>query len=214
MSSRLLVYGASGHGKVVADAAVSAGWDVIGFADDDPSKLGTTVLGIPVTVIGPENAILFCRERPASFVVAVGTNATRKRLFLRLVEAGLTAAAVRHPSAQVAAGVVLGTGSVVFAGVIINPDARVGDNAIVNTGVIVEHDCVIGAHAHLSPGVRLGGSVTVGEGVHLGVGVAVRNNIEIGSWSVIGVGAAVVTGIPDRVVAFGVPARVQRKVGE
>jgi len=208
---RLVILGCGGHGKVVADAA-AATWDVLGFADENPDRMGTTITGdLSVVVVGVDALAGYCREHDAAVVIAVGHNLARKHLFERLSATGLTLATVIHPSAVISATATIGAGTVVFAGTVVNPDTTIGDNVIVNTGATIDHDSKVADHAHLSPGVATGGTVTIGQGTHLGVGVSVRNNTDIGAWSVVGVGAAVVQNLPDNVVAYGVPARVVAK---
>jgi sugar O-acyltransferase (sialic acid O-acetyltransferase NeuD family) len=213
MAERLLLFGASGHGRVVADAARAAGWEIAGWADDDASRRGQELDGAPVVATGVAEAAAWARERGAHVVVSIGDNRARARLFEALLAAGADLATVVHPAAVVSPSATLGSGTVVFAGAVINPGTTIGRNVIVNTSVSVDHDNWIGDHAHLSPGVHLGGTVSVGEGAHLGVGVSVRNNLSIGAWTLVGVGAAVVADLPANVVAYGVPARVVRESG-
>lgn len=212
MSARLLVYGSGGHGKVVADAARAAGWDLIGFADDDPARAGQHILGLPVIATGRAAAIQACKQHGAGVALALGNNAVRRQAFEDLRAAGLSLPAIIHPAAVIAPSAVIGPAAVVLAGVVINPDAAIGANAIVNTAASIDHDNTIADHAHISPGVHTGGTVAIGEGVHVGVGAAIRNNVTIGAWTIIGAGAVVVGNIPDRVVAYGNPARVRRPV--
>lgn len=207
---RLVVLGAGGHGKVVADAARAAGANVLAFADADPQRHGSRLLGLPVLDGELEALRHFCGREGAKAVVAIGENATRRRVFEALLGRGVPLTSVVHPSAVLAPDVTLGVGVVVFAGAIVNVSSTIGDNAIVNTGARLDHDNTLGAHAHVSPGVSTGGEVEIGEGSHLGVGVSVRNRVRIGAWSVVGVGAAVVGDLPGGVVAYGVPARVVR----
>ena len=210
MRGDVLVFGAGGHGKVVADAAASSGWNVVAFGDDAQDKRGTTLLGVPVEAIGLEEAIQYCRTRQLRPVVGVGSNSVRKRLFLALVAAGLTPATIVHRASTLAPSVTVGAGTVVFAGVIVNVDSVIGDNVILNTGATIDHDNRIESHAHVSPGAHLGGTVVVGEGTHIGIGSTIRNDITLGDWSVIGAGSTVVQDLPRRIVAYGVPARVRR----
>jgi sugar O-acyltransferase (sialic acid O-acetyltransferase NeuD family) len=185
---------------------------VLGFCDEDPGKAGAQVLGLPIVAIGLDHAIAHCRAHHAAAVVAIGDNRVRRRVFEAFCRAGAELATIIHRSAVIAPSARLGAGTVVVAGAVVNPDAWIGDNVIINTGVTVDHDNVIGDHAHIAPGVHTGGTVRVGTGAMLGVGAQVRNNLAIGAWSVVGVGAIVVADIPERVVAFGNPARVQRRI--
>lgn len=213
MAERLLLFGASGHGRVVADAARAAGWEIAGWADDDAARRGQEFDGAPVLATGVAEAAAWAREHDARVVVSIGDNAARARLFQALLDADAEPATVVHPSAVISPSATLGSGTVVFAGAVIGPGATVGRNVIVNTAATIDHDNWIGDHVHLSPGVHLGGTVSIGEGAHLGVGVSVRHNLSIGAWTVVGVGAAVVGDLPANVVACGVPARVVRESG-
>jgi len=207
----LIVFGASGHGKVVADAAIASGVRVLGFADDDERKRDLELLGLPVLAIGLEELAAVATRHRCRIALGIGSNTARRAVLDRLTAAALSVASVTHPSAIIAPSATLGVGTVAFGNVVVNPGSRVGQGVILNTAASVDHDCVINDFVHLSPGAHLGGAVSVGTGSHLGVGVSVRNNISIGEWTVVGVGAAVVSDIPDRVVCYGNPARVAHR---
>ncbi len=209
---RILVIGAGGHGQVVADillaAAQRGGADGVptGFLDDDPALLGTKYLGLPVL-----GSIARWHQIPHdALVVAVGDNATRRRLFLELWEQGARFADAVHPAAVVARDARLGAGVMVCAGAVVNTGSVVGDGVILNTASSVDHHNHIGAFAHIAPGVHLGGNVKVGEGAFLGIGSAVIPGCTVGDWAIIGARAAVIRDIPPRCVAVGVPARITR----
>jgi len=203
---RLFILGAGGHAKVVLATVMEAGLEVAGILDDDPSKWGTDLLGIPV--LGPLSWLK--RESEPWAILAIGDNATRKRLDQELQ--GVRWAKVVHPKAYVHPTAVIGEGTVVLVGAIVQPMARIGRHVIINTGAIVEHDCQVGDFAHLAPGVRLAGGVKVGEACLLGVGTSVVPQVCIGDGSVVGAGSVVVRDIPPGVVAYGIPAQVRRRL--
>ena len=95
---------------------------------------------------------------------------------------------------------------------VINPRARIGENVIVNTAASIDHDCVIEDGAHLCPGTHLAGGVNIGRGAWIGIGAVVSDHLQIGANSIIGAGAVVTHDIPNNVVAYGVPAKVIRKI--
>jgi acetyltransferase EpsM len=201
----LLVVGAGGHAKVVIDAAEEAGFEIAGIVGtpDDASE----VLGHPVS---HDRAGLSAD----AFVVAIGDNAVRSRIFAEYLAAGFGPASVVHPSAIVGRDVLIGDGAFVAAGVVINAGARIGADAILNTGCTVDHDCIIGDHAHIGPQAALCGSVALGPGVLLGVGSCASPGVSVGDWCVVGAGAAIVDDLPAHAVCVGVPARPVRTVDE
>lgn len=203
--SALLIIGAGGHGKVVADAALDTGrWDEIVFLDDAwPDK---QVNG-RWAVQGKVEQMLEWKGRCVQAVVALGNNQLRMQLQSRLILAGFEMATVVHPSASISRYARLGVGCVVFANAVVNVDAEVGDAAIINTAATVDHDCHLGNGVHIAPGANLGGGVTVGDYSWIGIGAAVRHYQSIGAGVTVGAGAVVVNNIEDGVTAIGSPAR-------
>jgi sugar O-acyltransferase (sialic acid O-acetyltransferase NeuD family) len=207
----IVVFGAGGHGKVVADAARAAGHQLAAFVDDDEGRDGAVIWDVPVV---SWSRLQREREQLSSFAVAlgVGGNAAREACHARLVAAGLPVATVVHPAAVVAPTARLGEGTVVLATAVVNPDAVVGRGVIINTGAVVEHDCQIGDYAHLSPNAALGGGVSVGRRSHLGLGAVAIPGARIGSDVRVGAGAVVLEAVADGLTVVGVPASpVSRK---
>jgi len=201
---RLGILGASGHGKVVAEVALAAGWEAVTFFDDAwPQK---STIG-KWTVAGDGNVLFTSLGDLDGVIVAIGRNEIRLALLDRLRSAGAIVVTVVHPAAVISDSAHLGAGSVVMPGAIINADTSIGDGAILNTGCSVDHDCVLGNAVHVSPGARLAGGVIVGDRAWIGIGAVVRQGQRIGQDVVVGAGAAVVSDLPAGVVAVGVPAR-------
>lgn len=203
---RLLIWGAGGHARVVADIVSCFGTQILAFVDD--ARVGTLCAGAPV--IGEAAALDVIGGSDVVVHVAVGDNRARKRLADIAVAAGGRLKTIVARSAVVSESAVLGPGTLICASAVVGPGTVLGACCIVNTAASVDHDCRVGDAAHLSPGVHLGGRVEIGDLSWLGVGCAVRDGVRIGSGSIVGVGSAVVTDLPDNVVAYGVPARVVR----
>ncbi len=199
MCKGLVIIGAGGHGKVIADIAVECGYSDIVFLDDG---VRGSRLGFPV--VGPVADAPGLNDGAHLFVLALGNNEVRRTLAQKY---DLPWATLVHPSAQIGLGVTMGAGTVVMANAVVNPDAVIGRHAIINTGAVVEHDNVIGDYVHISPRAALAGTVTVGEGTHIGIGVCVRNNIRICGGCTIGAGAVVVKDIEEAGTYVGVPGR-------
>jgi sugar O-acyltransferase (sialic acid O-acetyltransferase NeuD family) len=211
---RVIVIGAGGHGQVVADALqaasdAGAAATPVGFVDD-AALAGSSILGLPILGTTAELTSL---EFDA-VVVAIGGNATRRTLSLKLRERGIPFASAVHPAATIARNVELGAGAMVCAGVVVNTGAVIGDGVILNTACSVDHDSRIGHFAHIAPGVHLAGEVRVGEGALVGIGSAVTPGRTIGSWAIVGAGSVVTRDIGDREKVAGVPARRMRQAVE
>lgn len=201
-SKPLIIIGAGGHAKVVADAALAAGWTVAGLLDRDGSGiLGLAVLGGDARLDDPAFVAAHC------FVAAIGAQAARRRLSLRVLAAGGDLAVVVHPSAIVAPSAIIGAGSVVLAGAVVNPDARIGRFAIVNVCASVDHDNVLGDNVQVGPGARLTGNVSVGEDALIGAGAVVLPGVSIGAGAIVGAGAVVTRAVDAGATVMGNPAR-------
>lgn len=194
----MLLYGASGHAKVINSILRTRGQEVTAIFDDD---LGKKNLGdIPVVgVYDPDF------QPAAPLIIAIGFNDIRRKVALRIRHRFGTAI---HPSALVDDTARIGEGTVVMPGTIIQADAQIGYHVIINTAATVDHDCVLGDFVHLAPGVVLCGSVQVGEGTLIGAGSVVAPNLTIGTNCLIAAGSVVTTHIPDGATARGNPARV------
>jgi sugar O-acyltransferase (sialic acid O-acetyltransferase NeuD family) len=199
----LIIYGAGGHGRVVVDAALAAGWTIQSWIDDHPPSLTQWDISIVAS-----KDVVWGTLTSRKFIVAIGDNRIRADVYRRLCELGLIPALVIHPSAVISHFARIGEGTMVAADVVVNPVASIGENCILNTGCSVDHDCRMGPHAHLCPGVRLAGMVVVGAGTTIGTGAVVIPSINIGEGCVIGAGAVVTTNLPPKAVAYGNPARI------
>lgn len=201
--NRLVIIGASGHGKVVADIARLNGYEDIVFLDDAPGL--DEVAGYRVA--GP--VALFPSYRDRDFIVAIGSADIRRRIQSELQNTSVSIVSLVHPSAIVAEDVRIGAGSVVMAGAVVNPSSVIGKGCIVNTGATIDHDCAVGDFVHVSVGAHLAGTVTVGNSAWIGIGAVVSNNLWICPGCMIGAGAAVVGDINAPGTYFGVPARMR-----
>ena len=207
----LLLLGAGGHARVVAETALASGrFSSIAFLDDSCAGTSQHLEHFGWSVIGPFAAYAdpHILEQFPSALVAVGKAEVRLNWLPRLVAAGYELPVLVHPTAWVSPSAELGAGSVVFAQAAIQAQAAIGMGAILNTGCSVDHDVQLGDGVHICPGARLAGDVHVGNSSWIGIGSSVSQQIHIGANVIVGAGAAVVRDLPDSVTAVGVPARV------
>ncbi len=197
--NRLIIVGAGGHGKVIADNAIRNGYTDICFIDDNVSG---SCLGFPI--VGKCHDLEQFHDGKTDFIIGIGNNATRKQI---AEQYDVNWVPLVHPSAQIAIHVSIGKGTVIMAGAVVNVCASIGEHCIVNTCAIIEHDNVIEDYVHISPNVALGGTVHVGESTHIGIGAAASNNIDICGGCIIGAGALVTKDVKDKGTYIGVPVR-------
>ena len=188
--SKLIIIGAGGHGRVVADAANRECVFVDKEAGDQKGVLAMEDLSS-------------LQQNDDEVIVGIGDNNTRMKVLSGLSNI----ATVVHEDATVSESATLGDGTVVFARAVVNPNASVGRGCIINTAATVDHDCVLEDGVHISPGAHVGGGVSIGTCSWIGIGASVKHGVKIGDNVIVGASAAVVNDIRDGVTVVGVPAR-------
>lgn len=204
----LAILGASGHGKVVADTALQAGWDTVTYFDDAWPELQNNG---DRPVAGDTDELFSSAEQFDGFAIAIGNNRTRRALAKRLIEADLPLPPLRHPNAYVAKDVEIEPGVVLFAGSVVQPGCKLGLATIINTGASVDHDCSLAAGVHICPGANLAGGIRIGECSWIGIGSSINQGLIIGSDATVGTGAAVVLDVANNETVVGVPAKVMMR---
>ena len=209
--TKIFVFGASGHAKVILDALERGGKFRPAFlADDEASLHGREFFGYSVaggrdflkSALSPAGS-----EAIRQCIVAIGSNRARRLVAEWLAAHGFGFVSAVHPLAIIGRDVTIAEGSAIMAGVVINSDVSIGRHCIVNTSASVDHDCVVGDHGHIAPGVRLCGGVGVGPRALLGAGSIVIPGVRIGADAVVGAGSVVLADVPDGTKVAGVPAR-------
>jgi len=195
---KVIIIGAGGHGKVVADIIRAMGAEVEGFLDDGKQKgeefYGSKILGAVA------DALNFTDRK---FIIAIGNNEVRKKISGMELEYFKAI----HPSAVVSPGAQIGEGTVIAAGAVVNADAKIGKHTIINSASVVEHDCVINDFAHISPGTVICGTAKIGKVSWIGAGAVVKNNVSVCDCALIGAGGVVVKDISQSGVYAGVPVK-------
>lgn len=192
---RLIIVGASGHGKVIADIAMRNGYTDIVFLDDNPALrecAGFSVVGKTADVA----------KLDGDKIVAIGNPEIRER-----IQDTIHPVTLVHPDAAISRRVTLGEGTVVMAGAVVNSDAVIGRGCIINTGASVDHDCKLSDFVHVSVGAHVAGTCRIGQRTWIGAGATVSNNIVICGDCMIGAGSVVVRDIVESGTYVGCPAK-------
>lgn len=208
----LIILGAGGHGKVVAETALASNqYQKISFLDDKFSEgivlkdfLGINIIG---NLISSEETNK--KQTFSDAIVAIGDASIRLKWIKKLKNLNYKIATIIHPSAWISPSSIINEGSVVFAQAAVQSNAVVGLGNIINTCSSVDHDSVLHQGVHICPGARLAGNVTIGEKTIVGIGSSINEGIIIGKNVVVGAGAAVISNLGDNVIAKGVPAKLK-----
>ncbi|OKP98173.1 acetyltransferase [Paenibacillus sp. P46E] len=209
--SKLLILGAGGHGKVVADAAMASGkWDSIAFLDNNQEI--HEVMGF--SVVGDFESYKLQLEEYSAVFIAIGNNKIRMYWLNKLEQEGYNIATIIHPFSVISRFSCIGKGSVILAGVVVNANSSISRGCIINTSSTIDHDCRLGEGVHISPGVSISGTVTVKDYTWIGVGSKVINNISIGENVIAAAGSIIIKDIPDNVMVAGIPSTIKKYFGD
>lgn len=198
---KIIIIGASGHGKVIANIAELNGYEEIYFLDDDKTKIKNS----KYDVIGTSKEIE--KYLDYDFIVGIGNNKIRAKIMDELEMKKCNIVSLIHPRAIIDDTVSIEQGSVVMANAVINADTKVGKGCIINTSCSVDHDCILEDYVHVCPGAHIAGSVFVKEHTWIGIGSSIKNNITITSNVLIGAGGVVIKDINEEGTYVGVPAK-------
>jgi len=179
------IYGKGGHARVVTDAIVNHKVHphfVEDYNDDDFDD----------TVMDP-------------WVIAIGNNEDRKRIANKLK--GKEFKTVIHHTAI--CDVILGEGTQVLHGAVIQVGTEIGKHCIINTAASIDHDCVLEDFTFIGPSATLCGGVEIGESSFIGANATILPYIKIGKNCMIGAGSVVTKDIPDNSTAYGNPAKIK-----
>jgi sugar O-acyltransferase (sialic acid O-acetyltransferase NeuD family) len=195
---KMLLYGASGHAKVICSCLESQSIEVKAIFDDNKDLIHLN----NYSVFGKYDTT-FCLDTP--LIISIGNNQIRKNVSKKVKH---TFGIVKHNSCIIDRLVTIGEGSVLFHGTIIQRDTIIGKHCIINTAATIDHDCILENFIHISPNATLCGNVTIGEGTHIGANAVIKQGIKIGKWVTIGAGSVVINDIADYSVAVGNPVRI------
>ncbi|GIM51482.1 acetyltransferase [Capnocytophaga cynodegmi] len=193
----MILYGASGHAKVIIDILHKNNIKVSKIIDDEPKN--KDIFNIPV-----EKGTL-TENNENKVIISIGNNEIRKKISEKHQFDYQT---IIHPSAVISEFSKIGNGTVIMANAVVNSDSEIGKHCIINTSAIVEHDCKISDFVHISPNASLAGNVEVGEGTHVGIGACVIQGVKIGKWATIGAGAVIIRDVPDFATVVGNPGKI------
>lgn len=204
MSKEIVIIGAGGHAKVIADIIEKSGDIVYGFLDDNKEVGEKVIKNYKILGKISECENIQTNNKKLYFIIAIGNNYVRKSIYEKYTLNYYTAI---HPKCNIGIDVKIEEGTVIMANACINSNTCIGKNSIINTSAVVEHDNIIEDYVHISPNATLCGTVKVGAFTHIGAGAIIKNNTKITEDCTIGAGAVVVKNIEEKGTYVGVPAK-------
>ena len=206
---KVLIIGAraDGHAKVVLEILQAMKHIVVGFIDDNVSKKGNKIRGIPILGTMSEIKNISKKYRATGAIIAIGDNPMRRKLSAEIEKAGLNLVNAIHPTVHFDSDVIIGKGCYIGQGVIIITGTKIGNCANIHTGATIDHDNVIEDGANLGPGVHTAGRVKIGRDAILGTGAIVIPDGVVESGATVGAGAVVIRTVKANTKVVGVPAR-------
>lgn len=204
LDRNIILVGYSGHGLVVADAALENNFKIIGYSEkslnySNPYKL---------EYFGDESSPDFKGwDLDVEFLLGIGDNRIREKIYKLIVLKGKKVVSLSHSSSSISKYAIIGEGVFINRNVTINAFANIGNNVILNTGCIIEHECEIHDNIHIAPGVVLAGNVKIGERSFIGANSVIKQGVKIGKDVLIGAGTVVLKDIPSGKRLVGNPSR-------
>ena len=200
---KIAIIGAGGFGREVFNLLDEDLYECVGFIDRDKAENE-----FPLTIIGHENNFdrLINKYKFSNCALAIGVMKKRKYIYNSIGDFPIQFPSVIHPSVQ-SYSKDMQNGVILYPGVVIMNDCRIGKFTLLNSGVTLGHDVIIGDFCNINPGANLAGRITVGDCTLIGIGSSIKENITIGKNVVIGAGSVVIDDVPDNTTVYGVPAK-------
>ena len=189
---KLILIGAGGHAHACIDVIEQQGqYQIVGMIGVDKEK-NKLHLGYKVIAIDDELSQL-AKDYKYAFISVGQTQKpdVRIHLYQQALKLGFQFPIIISPTAYVSCHALIGPGTIILHGAVINAGAKLGSNCIINTRSVIEHDTIVNDHCHISTGAILNGDVEIGEASFVGSGSIIKEGISIGKRCVVGMGLSV-----------------------
>ena len=204
---RFAIFGAGGHGRVIADMILACGGEIAYVLDDAPNA--KSLAG--KEAITKEKFLTISSQKEIKIALAIGDNHLRKEIYYFFKQKGFEVPSIIHPSAIISEESIIKEACVIMPNVVVNAKISVGVGVILNTACVVEHDCAIGSFSHIAPRSVMCGGVSVGEMTHIGAGSVIIEGKKIGDSCLVGAGSVVINDIESFKKVVGNPAKKELK---
>jgi sugar O-acyltransferase (sialic acid O-acetyltransferase NeuD family) len=213
MKEKIILIGGGGHAQSIIDTINTVGlYKIVGIIDKY-KEINTVTSG--VKIIGDDDKLeLYYNKGIKNVVLAIGgigNIKVRQAVYETCKKIGYHFPNIIDSSAILSNDIKIGEGNFIGKGTIINAKVQIGNSCIINTGSLVEHDCRLENFVNIAPGSVLCGNVWIGKNTNIGAQSTIIQNVTIGDNTMIGAGSLVLKDIGSYVLAYGSPAKVEKK---
>ena len=219
MKKNIVIFGSGAHSKIVFSEIIKfKKYNFLGFVDDFSQK-GQKIITYKQKSyfnLGKVKDVIKNNRGSNKLygIIGVGLNYIRKKIVKEVFKLDKTFKweTIISKDCILNGNIIIGEGSLVMSGVVINTQTTIGDHCIINTSSSIDHDNYFMDFSSCGPGVVTGGNVTLGENSYLGIGSIVKHGVKIGKNTVIGGNSFVNKKCLDDFLYFGVPVKQIRKI--
>lgn len=200
---KLVIFPFNGNGIEAVDCVNTAEYELLGFVDDDLSKVSSHYEIFRRDFIGKyqEVFVLAVPGSPESFL-------HRKRIISSLpIKNRERFVSIQHPAASVGKNVKVGINCLIMSGVVLTSNAQLGDHVCILPNSVIHHDSTIGDYTIIGSKVIVAGGTSVGKNCYVGSGSNIMNGLLLGDCSLIGMGSNVIRNVEENSKVAGNPAR-------
>ncbi|MFT5617563.1 MAG: sugar O-acyltransferase (sialic acid O-acetyltransferase NeuD family) [Arenicella sp.] len=206
----VIIFGATGMGKIALEIFNSKGITAFCFLDDDEKLHGQEINQVSIMGNTDDDGFLKFIGKKAQAFVAVEDPIQRESLSKMIMDKRkVMPMNAIHEMAYVAESVHLGYGNLINVGVIISPDVKIPNHCVVNSQAVLEYEVELGDFVQVGAGAIIGAKAQIGEGTIIGAGAIIASGIKIGKKAQIAPGAVVLQEVKAKGIAFGNPATIK-----
>lgn len=205
----IVIFGSGGLAREVAFLieqinSVSTQWNILGFVEQDPHRVGREVGKYSVRYTEEE---LF--DKTVAAAIGIGSPVVIQKIATRFAErSNISFPNLIHPSViRDEPRVKLGRGNIICAGNIFTTDIEIGSFNLFNLNCTYGHDVRIADCCVFNPGINMSGGVEMGSRCLIGTGATILQYLKIGDEVTVGAGSVVTKDVPAGTTVVGVPAK-------
>jgi sugar O-acyltransferase (sialic acid O-acetyltransferase NeuD family) len=208
MENPVIIFGASGLGRVAVDIFQSNDVIVYCLLDDDTSLHGKEIGAVTVAGTTDNEEYLRMIGDKCEAFIASDDNRLRKSLVKFLIDKRkkMPVNAI-HQQAFIAPSATIGHGNLIAMRASVGSFAQIGNHCIIHAGAIIDYQAHIGDFVQIGAGSIINSNVTIKESAFVGSGVTVVSGVTIGKNARVGAGSVVINNVADGETVFGVPAQ-------